>query len=227
MACCTSRTVRLWLIGFIGIGCFCDAPPREMAECKRAIWNGMWLLCTVVDVALHVITSAVGAEGRRYLEREAWRARVPVESEEVSNDAADGAEAISDVLSVGSLNVDSLGHYAASLETCIDASLTGVFCVEPDVCAFQEVIHPMFVQIKHRLPEWSVNRRNGDCLATYSNVTALSRGSDETTTFPFLRPRMGATSSRRAEAAGTSELRVLSGARDSQSETRGRVSFIT
>jgi hypothetical protein len=111
-------------------------------------------------VALHAITRAVGAEGRQYLEREGWRALAPAESEEVSGDAAARAEAESDALSLVTLNVDGLGDYADSPAARMDAILTRVLLVEPDVLVLQEVTAPMLMQLRRRLPEWKVCRRS-------------------------------------------------------------------
>ena len=107
-------------------------------------------------VALHAITRAVGAEGRQYLEREGWRALAPAESEEVSGDAAARAEAESYPLSLVTLNVDGLGDYADSPAARMDAILTRVLLVEPDVLVLQEVTAAMLTQLRRRLPEWKV-----------------------------------------------------------------------
>ena len=107
-------------------------------------------------VALHAITRAVGAEGRQFLEREGWRALAPAESEEVSGDAAARAEAESYALSLVTLNVDGLGDYADSPATRMDAILTCVLLVEPDVLVLQEVTAAMLKQLRRRLREWKV-----------------------------------------------------------------------
>jgi hypothetical protein len=107
-------------------------------------------------VALHAITRAVGAEGRQFLEREGWRALAPAESEEVSGDAAARAEAESYALSLVTLNVDGLGDYADSPATRMDAILTRLLFVEPDVLVLQEVTADMLKQLQRRLPEWKV-----------------------------------------------------------------------
>ena len=56
--------------------------------------------------ALHGITRAVGHSGEYYLEKEGWRAFAPAEREEVLVDAAAGAEAGSEALSLVTLTVN-------------------------------------------------------------------------------------------------------------------------
>ena len=124
-------------------------------------------------VALHAITRAVGAEGRQYLEREGWRALAPAESEEVSGDAAARAEAESDALSLVTLNVDGLGDYADSPAARMDAILTRVLLVEPDVLVLQEMTAPMLTQLRHRLPDWKVCRKSA-VSETYFNAVSYT-----------------------------------------------------
>ena len=136
-------------------------------------------------VALHAITRAVGPEGRQHLEREGWRALAPAESQEVSGDAATRAEAESDALSLVTLNVDGLGDYADSPAARMDAILTRVLLVKPDVLVLQEVTAPMLTQLRRRLPEWKVCSRS-EVSEYYFNVTAMRHGSERTTSHPFL-----------------------------------------
>ena len=110
-------------------------------------------------VALHPIIRSVGDEGRQYLEREAWRAMGPAGSEEVSGDAAAMVEPDSEVLSLVSLNVDGLGDYAEPPATRMDAILTRILLVKPDVLVLQEMTAPMLAQLRDRLPDWHVYRR--------------------------------------------------------------------
>ena len=107
-------------------------------------------------VALHAITRAVGADGRQYLEREGWRAA--------------RAEAESDALSLVTLHVDGLGDYAASPAARMDAILTHVLLVEPDVLVLQEMTVDMLTQLRDRLPGWKVCRRSA-VSENYFNVT--------------------------------------------------------
>ena len=127
------------------------------------------------------------------MEREGWRALVPAESEEVSGDAAAArAEAESDALSLVTLSVDGLGDYADSPAARMDAILTRVLLVKPDVLMLQEVTVPMLAQLRRRLPAWKVCRR-GEVSEHYFNVTVMRHGSERTTSFPsFLHPRTGA-----------------------------------
>ncbi len=156
--------------------CLSDEAVQEVLEDIRRDAGG---------VALHAITRAVGAEGRQYLEREGWRALAPAESEEVSGDAAAArAEVQSDALSLVTLNVDGLGEYADSPAARMDAILTRVLLVEPDVLVLQEVTAPMLTLLWRRLPEWKVYRRRG-VSEYYFNVTVMRHGSERTTSFPF------------------------------------------
>ena len=106
------------------------------------------------DVALHAITRTVGNEGRQYLEREGWRALAPAESEEVSGDAAAArAEAESDALSLVTLNVDGLGEYDDSPAARMDAILTRILLVKPDVLVLHEMTAPpIHVVVSHEGP---------------------------------------------------------------------------
>ena len=123
-------------------------------------------------LALHAITRAVGTEGRQYLEREGWRSLAPAESEEESGDAAARAEAKSDALSLVTLNVDGLGDYTDSPAARMDAILTHVLVVEPDVLVLQEMTAPMLTQLRHHLPDWKVCRRSA-VSEYYFNVTVM------------------------------------------------------
>ena len=82
------------------------------------------------------------------------------------------------------LNVDGLGEYADSPAARMDAILTRVLLVEPDVLVLQEVTAPMLTQLRRRLPKWKVCRRS-EVLEYYFNVTVMRHGSERTTSFPF------------------------------------------
>ena len=99
----------------------------------------------------------------------------PAESEEVSGDAAARAEAESDALSLVTLNMDGLGDYADSHAACMDAILTHILLIEPDVLVLQEVTAPMLMQLRRRLPEWKVCRRS-EVSEYYFNVTVMRYG---------------------------------------------------
>ena len=124
------------------------------------------------DVALHAITRTVGSEGRQYLEREAWRALAPAENDEASGDAGAGAEADSDTLSLVTLNVDGLGDYTDSPGARMNAILTDLLLVEPDVLVLQEMTAPMLTQLRRRLPHWKACRKS-DVTEYYFNVTVM------------------------------------------------------
>ena len=97
----------------------------------------------------------------------------PVESEEVSGDAAAArAEAASDALSLVTLNVDGLGDYTDSPGTRMDAILTHLLLVEPDVLVLQEMTAPMLTQLRRRLPHWRACRKS-DVTEYYFNVTVM------------------------------------------------------
>ena len=155
-----------------------DEAVREVLEDIRRNAGG---------VALLAITRAVGAEGRQYLEREGWCALAPAESKEVSGDAAARAEAESDALSLVTLNVNGLGDFADSPAARMDAILTRVLLVEPDVLVLQEVTASMLTQLRRRLPEWNVCRRS-EVSEYYFNVTVMRHGSEKTTSVAFPAP---------------------------------------
>ena len=120
-------------------------------------------------VSLHAITRTVGGEGWQYLA-----------NGEVSGDAAVKAEAGSDALSLVTLNVDGLGEYALSPADRMDAILTRVLLVEPDVLVLQAVTIPMLTQLRSRLPDWLVYRRS-EVSECYFNVTVMRHRSERTT----------------------------------------------
>ena len=108
-----------------------------------------------------------------------------------SDAAAARAEAESDALSLVTLNVDGLGEYADSPAARMDAILTRVLLVEPDVLVLQGVTAPMLMQLHRRLPEWKVCRRS-EVSEYYFNVTVMRHGCRERRRFRFLHPRTGA-----------------------------------
>ena len=104
----------------------------------------------------------------------------PAESGEELDDVASKAEVKFDELSLVTLNVDGLGEYALSPADRMDAILTCVLLVEPDVLVLQAVTIPMLTQLRSRLPDWRVYRRSegSEC---YFNVTAMRHRSERTT----------------------------------------------
>ena len=117
-------------------------------------------------VALHRITRGA-AGGEAYLEPAGRRAMLPVEElarEDAGAHAAprDGAEAGSprrDTLRLVTLNVAGLWEAHEEPARRMDAILTKVLAVDPDVMCFQEMIDEMYGVLKQRLPRWSFYHR--------------------------------------------------------------------
>ena len=80
--------------------------------------------------------------------------------------------------------MDGLGKYDDSPADRMDAILTHVLLVEPNVLVLQEVTTPMLTQLRCRLPDWKVCRRR-QVSEYYFNVTVMRYGSERTTSFPF------------------------------------------
>ena len=142
------------------------------------------------SVSLHLVTtSASASQGRHFLDVEGWRAMAVCHDEEGYAPFAAESRARDDVATLGkisivTLNVDGLGDYTDPPEARMDAVLSALLEVDPDVLSLQEVTMPMLTRLRQRLPEWHVYRARS-VTEDYFNVTVMRHESERTSSFPF------------------------------------------
>ncbi len=108
---------------------------------------------------------AATQDGPYDLEREVLRAMLPpsevvAEGIAVRGDVGSALAPTAPTIILVTLSVDGLGDYQTSASDRMDAVLTRLLVVAPDVLFLQEVTVAMYAVVRRRLAEWKVYRKH-------------------------------------------------------------------